>query len=251
MRLLQTFTFLTAAFLYINSSLFCASVTEEREVSGFSRLEISYSGDVTIIQGDREGVVLSGSPKSIKQIKTEVKGETLHIRKKRSFLFSPYDPEITVYISTIKAIQLSGSGKLMADTLQSEELGIDITGSGDVGIKNITANYIGMKITGSGLIKILDIKVTTMDTSISGSGDLIVSGRGEKGRLKITGSGKIDAAEMIVQNCDIKISGSGDAHIYVEQMIRVKITGSGDVKYGGKPSIDIIGITGSGSIQPL
>ncbi len=222
-----------------------------RELSGYTNINISYSGDITVVQGEKEGVSIEGTPDMIKSIRTVVSGDTLFISKKRSFLFTPRDAKITVYIINIKSIELSSSENLFSEKIESEQFGLKISGSGDVRINQINTGLLGLKISGSGTIQIPSLSAEGLDTDISGSGDVIIAGTVQKSRMKISGSGTIESGELISQKCDIKISGSGDARVYVEELIRVKITGSGEVQYGGKPVVEVIGITGSGSLEPI
>ncbi len=54
-------------------------ITQDRSVSGFSRVELGGSGQVTITQGDQERLTVEADDNILPYIRTDVSGTTLYL----------------------------------------------------------------------------------------------------------------------------------------------------------------------------
>lgn len=242
------------AVLFLFSSvlqLSAANRTEFRETGSFSRLDVSCSGNMTLIQGEREGIEITGSPSTIRTVKIAVRNGTVYVSRRSSFLFGRGRLAYTVYVRDIQRVTLNGSGTLYFEKIQSEQLGFRINGSGSVRGGMVNAGWFGIQINGSGEVEITRLAADVIDTEISGSGDLTLSGLARSGRVKISGSGKYMCKNLALEQCDILISGSGDALVNVSGPLRIKVSGSGKVLYTGSPDLNILDVSGSGDVSPI
>lgn len=126
---------------------------------------------------------------------------------------------------------------------------ISISGSGSVNSTNVFADSVNvyLNISGSGNITFNTIAELT-ESYISGSGQIFISGSSYEHRIHISGSGEMKAFNFTTYITHIDISGSGDSEVNVENLLDVKISGSGNVYYIGNPQI-ISDISGSGEIH--
>jgi len=86
-----------------------------------------------------------------------------------------------------------------------------------------------------------------LEVNLAGSGDIFLRGFADHTDLTISGSGTIHAYDLEQNNCLVNISGSGNMYVFVNELLDVHITGSGDVNYRGTPDVRTR-ITGSGSV---
>ena len=208
-------------------------VKETREVTNFTEIALATQGNVYVTQGSEYRVEVESSQNIIDIIKTDVKGSTLVIDKKKGKCISG-DPTLNFYITApnINALDISGSGTIYADGL-------------------INTNSMDLKISGSGDIELDSLECSDLDMKISGSGSMEIDGVGTMSTqdVAISGSGSINAYNAPVNDSDVKISGSGSAYIHVLQTLDVEISGSGSVIYMGNPTVSS-DISGSGSVRP-
>ena len=114
----------------------------------------------------------------------------------------PIDYELTV--DDLGALELSGSGEVGAEGIDTDELVVDISGSG------------------------------TMKTS----------GRAESQEAHVSGSGSYDAQDLESRRVRIDVEGAGSAVVNASEELDAKVGGTGSVEYVGDPTVrqDVSGV---------
>ena len=230
------------------------SGSESRDVSGFSRIDVSAELDVIvrIDSTSSSSVVLNGYKNITSNIKTEVKNNTLRIFTEQRFRFeSDKDIVLTVTIPSLTYLSISGESNAEIDGYVNERnLELSISGMGDMRMEgNARADNLKIKISGAGNMEIDHINVDKLEAGLSGIGDLkIKDGSASSAIMSISGAGEIDAEDFLCKTATIKVSGVGDVAVNVEQNMDVRISGAGDVRYKGHPAITKH-VTGVGDIS--
>ena len=209
------------------------TVKESRDVSGFTKINLSISGDLHLKQGNKYEVVLEGDKESLDKIETEVSGKSLNIKTKERMQWGNLG-KVDIYITTpdVEAVSVSGSGDVMAETsIKSGNINLTISGSGTINIDNLSADNLDATITGSGNMKLAGSLNNSSDVTITGSGDF--KGDQLKGKSTV-----------------VHITGSGSAKVYASEKLNTHITGSGDVYYAGRPLVNASS-TGSGKTRSM
>ena len=205
--------------------------SEKRNVSGFSSVSFSVSGEVIINIGNSYSVELEGDRGYINEIETEVVGDDLRIKRDKWFDSGNKKVIVRITMPSLDGMKLSGSGRMTVDDpLRGDNLEVVISGSGKAFLR--------------------DVALGEVECSISGSGSLYIAGNGTIGDLEIaiSGSGDLRGEETRVDTLDARISGSGSCDCHVEKMLRASISGSGDIRYSGNPKIDAK-VSGSGRVR--
>ncbi len=248
-------------------------VTEEvHKFRGFTGVELGTVGDLYVKKGRRNELRVEAEENLHEYLKFEVSDGRLEIKSRRGVNLRPR--RTIKYYLTVKELDevvLSGSGNIQAPDLEGRRVKVLITGSGNVDVGDMDADEIAIKISGSGDLRAgrgdaEEIEVTVrgsgnielqsadaraVNLNISGSGNVDV-GRGEvrRQRIHITGSGDYDARRVRSLDAEVVITGSGNATIMVEDRLVAKISGSGDVRYEGRP--DVRGsVSGSGDLERI
>jgi len=204
------------------------TVKETRNVSAFNEIGLAMSGDVYISQGDRQSVVVEADKDVQEIILTEIRGDMLVIKTENGHWRNLGDVKVYITVPDIRKLSLSGSGEMVCQTqVRAPEITVEISGSGNVTIDKLESSRISATITGSGNIRL--------------------AGNNEQASLEavITGSGSFKAEELSVANADVDITGSGSARVNVLKELETNITGSGSVQYKGNPIVNARS-TGSG-----
>jgi hypothetical protein len=226
-------------------------VTEERDVQGFNRISFTGSGQVLITQGGSESLVVETDDNLMEYIQAEVQGETLVLGFTSSARTRNLRPSesIRFHLSLIEleALDILGSGDVLADQLDVERLDVEIGGSGDLRFGDLTGEHLTIRINGSGDIRVDNLLVDDLSVDINGSGDLDLVGEVLEQQVEIDGSGTYQAGDLRSERVDIRINGSGDAEFWVTETLDVRIQGSGDVVYYGDPDVTQ-STPGSGSV---
>lgn len=206
-------------------------ISETRQVSNFDSIELSGVGEVIITQDGSETLKIETDDNVMKYVKVEVEGKTLKLG------FEPgtniIDPSRLVFYVTVDdlgSVDVSGSGNVEADKLETDTLDVNVSGSGDVLIDSLSASK--------------------ANVDISGSGKVYLTGEVGSQTVAISGSGKYLAGEICTKSIRVSVSGSGNATVCATETLNADISGSGTINYYGQPSINS-SISGSGKLNNL
>jgi hypothetical protein len=201
---------------------------ETRMVEGYTGVVSEGEFDVSIVPDSEFGVTIEADENLIQYIRTRLSGNSLIVDQgTRKCLRSDNPIRITVHMPDVTYLNLTGSGMITGDNIESDELRVELTGSG--------------------LIDLRGLDVGLLDALITGSGEMIFWGQANDADLDITGSGEIKAFHLESVNCIANISGSGNMQVRVEKLLTAYISGSGSIYYQGNPSVSA-NITGSGAV---
>lgn len=206
--------FLAGYMVAITFSAF-AQETEIRQAS-FSKIVINGKATVILKQGE-----VSQYSYSDERVKPEIKNDKLVING------GPGTVEVTV--KELSLIDIPGDG-----TVISEEL--------------FSAGNLRFDISGSGKITFNNLQTGELKANISGFGKLKLSGEAKLVELNISGSGKADALAFKTNTLTTNISGAGKISMDVTDELNANISGSGSVNYVNTPAKITRSISGIGKI---
>ncbi|WP_299098044.1 head GIN domain-containing protein [uncultured Winogradskyella sp.] len=204
--------------------------TENRSTGDYDGLKSAGPMNFKLIQGKEGNITIEGDSNLMEHIVTKVEGGKLVVKVEDGVNIKPSKTiVVTIPYESINSVSLAGSGDIEnSGTIKSNNFDVSIAGSGDINLK---------------------ISSNTVESNIAGSGDIELSGSTKDLTTKITGSGDFDGSDLDSTNVTAKITGSGGANVVCNGELKVRITGSGDVKYSGKPTNKDTKVTGSGSVS--
>jgi hypothetical protein len=214
----------------------CASVSgngnvrdEKRDLSNIEALKTSGSINVEIKSGDYS-LVVEDDENLLHYVVTDIDNGVLNIHYKHGYMIMNDHAKVIVTVPSLSKLTTSGSGDISSDGVikNNNQIEMNTSGSGDI---NVSVDAPSVKATGSG------------------SGDISISGRTKDFQCKVSGSGDIKCSGLKSENADIRVSGSSDVHVFASVSLKVNVSGSGDVYYGGNPASPQIHIAGSGTVQ--
>ncbi|RQO29708.1 hypothetical protein DBR32_15340 [Taibaiella sp. KBW10] len=208
-----------------------ATVTEERVLANFTRLQTSISGAVYVSEGPVQQVKIEAQQNIIDIVESTVENGVLKLKLKSNTMLSN-SSQLKVYITIPKYREISvmGSGSVKAtQSFSSNDIDLKVTGSGDIDIDNLVSTNFYSEITGSGNIN-------------------VVAGTTQSLVLRITGSGDFYGKDFKSKDAEVTITGSGSATVRATNSLKARISGSGNINYYGIPTTDV-NITGSGNVR--
>ena len=184
-------------------------VTETREVSGFTAVNLQGQGEVIIDQTGSESLTISADDNIMPYLETVVNGDTLIIRTTEEVVFND-TTELTFHITAadLEAIELAGAGSFTVNDLAAENWQVNLPGAGSITVSGHTTE-----------------QTVTMD-----------------------GAGSYFAADLESEEAVIESNGAGTAVVQVSDTLDVTINGLGNVEYIGNPTVTQE-INGVGSVQ--
>jgi hypothetical protein len=210
------------------------SITQNRTVADFQYVSLEGLGDIAIVQSGAETLTIEAEDNVMPLIKTEVKNGTLSIRfdqKNWQDVIRPSKPiRFALGVKTLKGVEISGAGNLVAPALKADALAI--------------------KLSGAGAVKFDKLEASELSTSVSGLGNVELTGTVPKQTVEISGAGQYLAGNVSGRTAKITLSGGGNATVWATDTLDVTINGAGQVSYFTSPKITK-SITGLGVLSPL
>jgi hypothetical protein len=182
--------------------------TAQREVAGFTKVELAGQGDLTIEQTGTESLTISAEDNLLPLLTSDVSGDTLVLGTKPNTTILTTEP--ITYALTVKELD-------------------------------------GLAVSGSGTVNAPKLATTELTAEISGSGTITVNGAANDQNLEISGSGRYQAEGLTSKTVKASISGSGEASVMATDVLDVAISGSGSLTYSGNPQVKQE-ISGSGKL---
>ncbi|WP_075187942.1 head GIN domain-containing protein [Teredinibacter haidensis] len=179
---------------------------EERVLAEFSRIKLETPGDVKVVVGEAQKVVIYADPKTLTKIKTKSDDSTLYIKHHR-WMSGSTNIRVEITLPVLDAAYISGSGSFDIENLNSDEFSVHISGSGRF-VANGVAKKLNARISGAGSIDATGVDAASADVHISGSG-----------RVKVKAQ----------DNLDVHISGSGSVLYRGDPKLSTRISGSGSI----------------------
>jgi Putative auto-transporter adhesin, head GIN domain len=183
--------------------------SESRQVSGFSKVELSGSGELTLEQTGTESLTISAEENLLPKLTSEVSDDTLVLRSTSNAKIIPTQP--IKYSLTVKDLS-------------------------------------GLAVSGSGSVTMSKLATAALSTNISGSGAVTASGTADQQDLKISGSGRYQAEQLTSKTVKVDMSGSGVASVHTSDALDLHMSGSGTLTYTGDPKQVTQQISGSGKV---
>lgn len=188
---------------------------EYRATPYFDGLDVPGNVDVIIRQGNRRDIIIEADSRTIYNVDTYVRQNTLIIRKVGGWS-SPV--KVYVQVPDLRFISVSGTGAVFSETVWV--------------VPNME-----LKVLGSGSVDIgLDVR-DNVDVSLTGSGKVFLEGNTRQAYYEIAGSGLVQAFGLYANRAEVVISGSGSCELTARSTLDVDISGSGVAYFKGYPSV--------------
>jgi len=228
-----------AGLIIVSLALFSAMsyagqpISQNREVSGFDKIQVNGAYDLYITQGKEFSLRVEAEPEVLEKIQTEVKDGRLKVsdmkHKIRIGVFKSKTRKIYVTLPELKELCINGSSDIKGQNkFKTGDLSLVVNGSGDIE---------------------LELEARDIDASIRGSGDIKLKGSADSFNISIAGSGDVSTYELTSQKASISINGAGDCRVNASQELAVNIAGSGDVSYQGSPKVVTKNVSGVGRVH--
>ncbi len=209
---------------------------EDRNLSGFTTINLSSAFDVYISQGNQDAVAVSASDESAtKRIKTYVSGGVLYIAfDAKGWSWSSWkNNKLKAYVTVKHLEKLAVSGACnvsFVDAITSDRLFVSISGASDI----------------KGPVKVNSLKV-----GASGASNISLSGTATESDFNISGACSIKSIDLVTENCAVVASGASSIRLTINQSLKSNISGASDIRYKGTVSRFDTKSSGASSIKPL
>ncbi len=162
---------------------------EERPVEYFDKIDISGYYEVRISQGDHSSFKIIGDDNLLHLVKSDIKGNTLHIWNKKNI--SPRRHiKIEIVTESLESISSSGASSIIMKDFKGDELTIEGSGAGSFRLSG-NVETLNAELSGAVNLKAEDLEANEVYLELSGACDADVNAK-EELHANISGVGNIE-----------------------------------------------------------
>lgn len=200
-------------------------------VKDISSVTIEGIGNLTIKQGDNEGLILTGEDNILPVIKTDVKNDELKIDCPEGMPNPTKELSYELTVKDLKEISMYGSSAIKFEKFKT--------------------NKLELNIFGENLVELDNIKVDRLISNGYGSFRLKANGTAKEQLITINGLGEYQSENLTTDTSEITINGCGYTILSANKELDADINGYGGVYYSDN-GVDVKkNIFGSGEITTL
>lgn len=186
----------------------------------FTKVELSGNMSAEIVYGIRFGIKISTDENLYEYLSVDKIQDTLKIRTKNKVIIKKStECNITITMPAIDECIVYGGCTAAINNFD------------DTDGKFILSHSGSSTITVNSLFK--NIKAVQY-----GTGTFLLTGKAETLRYSSSGIAELYASELQAENVYLSWAGSGYAEVYATEKLGIDISGSGSIKYRGKPEIE-------------
>jgi hypothetical protein len=193
--------------------------------------QVHYVGTQTLLltPGDADAVTVEG-PRQLQQLllmRVDSAG-VLHISEKPGAAFKQ-PVQIAIAYSYLEAVTLGGQARLLNDVSLRQPLRLHLTGQSEANLQ-------------------LEAPAGSIDARLQDRALLKLGGTADTLRVAIKGDALLRATDLAASHAELSHAGSQDALLHATGFLKIVLTGSGTVVYGGTPHLQQE-VTGTGHVR--
>ena len=201
------------------------------EPGEFSEVEAHGNVRVLVRQGDRYSVEAAGHADDVRDLTMSTDGDRLTLRNHHNDnLFSlNHDPLlVTITMPRLRHLDLSGACQANVSGFRDEDLRVEASGAS-------TARF--------------DVAVPHLEVELNGASRADFQGRADELSIDCSGTSQVSALALKAQRATVELSGISEAEVFASESLKVDLSGSSHVTYGGNPSNIEKDLNGTSSLE--
>ena len=247
-KLIQSILFSTTFLLSLSTLI---AQEKEIKVDSFDDVIISPHIEATLVEGDREMVVIEDADVPLDKLNVVVDGNTLKIyldgaktyTKSKKVKYDDYKGRYQLYDGTmitatitykhLKSLQVRGDEDIrLVSPIDQKSLDLTLYGESEVHIGSVKLDNLKVVMYGESYLKLAE---------------------GEVGYQKYKAFGESEVHALGISNRSAKITAYGESEFMLNVSDRIKVTsyGESEINYRGNPTIDKGVVLGENSISRM
>jgi hypothetical protein len=185
--------------------------SETRDVGAFREIEMDGAARLEITVGGAESVSIEARESALRRIKTDVRGDTLHIKSKpKDWFISDGRPRVTIRITVPELESLK------------------LEGGNDVRLAGFNGGETRIRAEGAAHIR--------------------AEGRLDELTVHLAGAGHADFTRLLADDAKVTVDGVGSVYVHPRESLNATMNGVGAILYVGEPGKVKTRMNGLGTI---
>ena len=265
-----------AAMVAFSASVFAANITKDIKVDKFTKLDVSYSFDVTVVKSSRPSVTITIDQEYEPYLVAHVAHGVLFIGidgeklpKKLSKNIGDKVFKAEVAMAVLNELDMSGASSFYCDDVfevpefkgmfsgaskvkklcvRAREGDFDISGASKLNLEGV---FDDCSLDASGASNVnIEGKFGELDVNCSGAAKIVMAGESKSMDLDGSGASKIDGAKMVCETAGVNLSGASSATVEVIKHLEVDLSGASKLYYNSSVGrLEVDDISGGASLK--
>ena len=211
------------------------SITIEKTVSPFDKIQISGKADVNYYMGQEYRAVITIDSNLEDRLDIYSRNRTLNIGMKPGTV-SYTVLKVDVYCPELAGVSISGASDFKAvDKITTKSFWLSVSGAGSIN-GSFECERFQADMSGSGDFS-GSVACDSFSVDFSGSGKITLEGTGKEAVVSMSGAGVYNGREFRTERTSLKASGSGKMNVWATEQLEADISGAVLVKYRGNPKL--------------
>jgi len=204
--------------------------TETRDVSTFDAIEVNGFMEVTLVQGNKESVVVKTDKNLQEYLEVNVNNGILTVAWNDALKDKEISHiEVEITLEDIHSLTSVGIGNLSCkNTLNLNELKLEVAGLGNIE---------------------LDLNCQELNAEIAAIGNVSFKGKANTVNMECAGIGNLNAGNFVVQSMVLESAGLGNVRVNAVKEISIESSGIGNVTYVGGAKVIALDKSGLGEVK--
>jgi hypothetical protein len=203
--------------------------TETKQISDFTKLDVSSGFEVTITKSETYKVVVTASERIIGNIVVSKSGDALNIHLQPGTVFGSSTLKAEISMPVLNGVVFSGGTRGTANGFSTtEEFRVELTGASTFEIDNFETGDVSVEVSGASTF------------NAQGTGNDLVA--------VVSGASTLAFSDFHVDNATVELSGASHATVYVAGRLDVSASGFSSLQYLGNPTLGNINTSGGSSV---
>jgi hypothetical protein len=183
------------------------TITEQRDVPAFTRLDVSGALNASVTIGSPQSVSVTGDRNVVPIIRTEVRGSTLVVEPEKRYT-SRTSARVTITVANLTDIEVSGASTIEVSGIQASGMRLDASGASTVRASG-RADTLDAEASGASRLRLSDLAVRDAEVDASGASTI---------ELQVSGtlSGEASGASSVryTGTPDVRVRTSGASSVH-------------------------------------
>ncbi len=205
-------------------------VTQEMNLTGFTRLVISHAFEADVTQSDTYSVVITVDDNLVDHLDVSKRGDTLYVGIDDLSLVGDATLRATISMPTLDAVEASGASRVTTEGFRSTApFDLDVSGASSFRAEMYCGN---------------------LKVRVSGASNVTLDGSGGNGDIGVSGASRARLEGFALQDVDVEASGASSATVNVAGSLDAEASGASTILYVGNPRLGRIVESGASSVRP-
>jgi len=229
-------------------------VTEEKDFTDFTYVDVGGTFEVKIVQSESFNVTVSADESFFDYVAVSKEGETLRIYLNPRHTFTDFTMQARILKAKISmpalyGLHLSGASKGTVTGFKSpQDFSVDISGASSLGMDDIEVGDAELKISGASKVS-GSMSADDAEFEVSGASKIELKGSADDIILNASGASNVNLADFPLDNADVKLNGASEATINAKGRLDCVLSAASSLYFLGNPTMGNISVTGASTIK--